>query len=317
MIDNDLDDEIIIGINRPEKNSKNKVSNKNAGKKTNKNSSKNSNNNKKVVKKATSKNVKKEDKNKKSKNKKKNDKPKSKKGLVVFLIILVIAGIISFLLTSSLFKINEVEIVNNSKVTLESIKEIVNFDNYRNIFWVNTFAVEKEIEANNAYIESVKVSRKLPNTVVIDVKERTPKYMLQIADSFVYINNQGYMLEVSTENIGLPIILGFKTDLSNIEVGKRLDVEDLKKMQNIIKIVQTANVNEVGEYITKIDISDERNYCLVLEGLQKNVYLGDCSDLNTKMLYLNGILELYKDTPGDIFLNMDLNSEKAYFRERT
>lgn len=88
-------------------------------------------------------------------------------------------------------------------------------------------------------------------------------------------------------------------------------------METIIKIVETANINEVGEYITKIDISDERNYTLVLEGEQKTVYLGDCSDLNTRMLYLNGILKLTKDTPGEIFINMDLNTEDAFFREKT
>ena len=88
-------------------------------------------------------------------------------------------------------------------------------------------------------------------------------------------------------------------------------------MEFIIKIVETANINEVGEYITKIDISDEKNYTLILEGEQKTVYLGDCSNLNTRMLYLNGILKATKNTAGEIFINMDLNTEDAYFREKT
>lgn len=88
-------------------------------------------------------------------------------------------------------------------------------------------------------------------------------------------------------------------------------------MQTIIKIIETANINEVGEYITKVDISDEKNYTLVLESEQKTVYLGDGSDLNTRMLYLNGILKSTKNTAGEIFLNMDLNTEDAYFREKT
>lgn len=88
-------------------------------------------------------------------------------------------------------------------------------------------------------------------------------------------------------------------------------------METIIKIVETANLNEIGQYITKIDISDEKNYTLILETIQKTVYLGDCSDLNTRMLYLNGIIEYYKDVPGEIFIDMDLNTENAYFREKT
>ena len=304
MIDNDLDDEIVIGIDRPKTEKKTKK--------------------KKVAKKATSQNIKKADKSKKnvknsksSKNNKNNKPKKSKKKLLKMLLFLCLIGLVVFLLNSSFFNITKVEVVNNSKVTKEELKEIANFESYKNIFWINTRKIESEIKKNNAYVEEVQVSRKLPNTAIITLTERVPKYMLQFADSYVYINNQGYMLEVSTENIGLPIILGFKTDLSNIEVGKRFDVEDLKQMETIIKIVETANVNEVGQYITKIDISDEKNYTLFLESEQKTVYLGDCSDLNTRMLYLNGLLKLTKDVAGELFINMDLNTERAYFREKT
>ena len=142
--------------------------------------------------------------------------------------------------------------------------------------------------------------------------------MLQVADSYVYINNQGYMLEVSVNKIDdIPIILGFKTDLSNAKAGDRLDLEDLKQMDQIIKIVETAKINEIGDYITKIDVSNDRNYILTLEEERKTVYLGDCSNLNTRMLYLSGILTQTKGLAGEIFLDMDLNTEDAYFREQT
>ena len=157
------------------------------------------------------------DKNKNiAKNKKK--KKKNIKRIIILLIFCILLGIVIFLLNSSLFRISVIEINNNVKVTKEELEEIANFNSYKNIFWINSKKIENEIKSNNAYIENVNISRKLPNTAVITVKERVPKYMLQFADSYVYINNQGYMLEVSTENINLPIILGFKTDLSNIEV---------------------------------------------------------------------------------------------------
>jgi len=193
LLDNDLDDEIIIGINRP-KEEINKPKKK------------------KVAKKATSKKAKKVDKKKSMK----------KKKILKFFVFIIILGIIIFLLNSSFFKITNVEINDNLKVTKEELEEVTNFGSYKNIFWINTRKIENEIKHNFAYIEDVEISRKLPNTVVITIEERVPKYMLQFADSYVYINNQGYMLEVSTENINLPIILGFKTDLSNIEVRKQI-----------------------------------------------------------------------------------------------
>jgi cell division protein FtsQ len=212
--------------------------------------------------------------------------------------------------------IKNIELVDNNLVTKEQIEELANFDQYTNLFSLNITKVKEDIK-KNAYIEDVKVSKKFPNTVKITLEERVPKYMLQVADSYIYINNQGYMLDISVEKLDLPIILGFKTDLSNVSAGSRLDVDDLKQMQTIIKIVETANINDIGSYITKIDVSNTKNYTLILEGEQKTVYLGDCSDLNTRMLYLSGILNQTKNLAGEIFLNMDLNTEDAYFREQT
>lgn len=300
---NDLDDEIIIGINRP-KSPKN-----NPKKKYKKNGSKlagsKKGSNKKVAKKATS--------NKKNKI----DKPKkSRKGLIFFLIFVAIIAIIVVLMNLNICKISNIELIDNERVTKEQIEELANFNQYNNLFSINTIKVQDDIK-KNAYIEDVKVSRKFPNTAKITVKERVPKYMLQVADSYVYINNQGYMLEVSVEKLDIPIIVGFKTDLSNAKAGNRLEVEDLKKMETIIKIVETARANDIVDSITKIDVSNDKNYTLILESEQKTVYLGDCSDLNTRMLYLSGILSQTKNIAGEIFLNMDLNTDDAYFREQT
>lgn len=288
-----MDDEIIIGVNHPEnempKNKKKKATKKVASKKT-------------------------KEKDKKNKPKKKQEN-KSKKPLLIIIILLFFVCGLVFLLFSSLFKIQKIEIRNNSRVSKEEIEALCDFDSYRNIFWVNSISIENDLK-QNAYIEDFKVKKRLPGTLIIEIKERVPKYMLQIGDSYVYINNQGYLLEVSTENIGLPIILGLKTDLTNVEAGKRLDVEDLKKMETIIRIMDSAKANEIDSLITKIDISDERNYTLILEGEGKTVYLGEATDLNTKMIYLSGILDIEKGVSGEIFLNMNLNTEDSFFREK-
>lgn len=294
---NNLDDEIVIGINRP------KTPNKNSKKKTKKEVHKKTENNKKVAKNATSKNN-------------KDKQSKSKKGLKIFIIILIFIIIMFIIMNINICQIRNVELIGNESITKEQIEEIVNFEQYNNLFALNTLKVKDDLE-ENAYIEDVKVSRIFPNTVKLTIKERTPRFMLQVADSYVYINSQGYMLEVSVEKLNVPIILGFKTDLSNVEAGNRLEVDDLKELQTIIKIFQTAKSNEIADMITKIDVSNNRNYTLILENEQKTVYLGDCSDLNTKMLYLNGILNQTKNLAGEIFLNMDLNTDDAYFREKT
>jgi hypothetical protein len=54
-----------------------------------------------------------------------------------------------------------------------------------------------------------------------------------------------------------------------------------------------------------------------LESENKTVYLGDCKDINTRILYLKAILEKEKGNSGEIFINADLDSgsEYVYFKE--
>ena len=49
---------------------------------------------------------------------------------------------------------------------------------------------------------------------------------------------------------------------------------------------------------------------------KKKVYLGDCSNLSNKMLYVQAIIEQEKGKAGEIFVNGDLNNKfNPYFRE--
>ena len=282
-----MDDEIIIGVNK-------------------KISSNNKKNNKGNKKKKQNKNL---HKNKKINKKKKVVSPKLK----IMLPIIAIIFLVMLLLSSRLFNIKTIEVEGNSKISDEKIISLSSIELYTNIFRINKRNIREKIK-ENAYIENISISTHLPSTLILTVEEREPKYMLQFADSYVYINNQGYMLEISNEKIDIPILIGFTTDLSNIKAGNRINIEDLKKMDMVIKIYEAAKSNDLGNLITKIDISNDKNYTIMLETEGKRVYLGDCSDLNTRILYLKSILEKSAGQNGEIFLNIDLNLQNAYFR---
>lgn len=247
-------------------------------------------------------------------NKKKNGNTKKlrKQAKVLFGFIILLVAII-LVLCSPLFNIKNIEVEGNSKLSNEKIISISTLQTHTNIFKFNTKLISEKIK-ENAYVNEAKITRKLPSTVKITIDERQPKYMLQFADSYVYINNQGYMLEISNEKLELPILIGFTTDLSNIKAGNRINVTDLKKMDMVIKIYEAIKSNGLGELVNKIDISNDKNYAIILENEGKTVYLGDCTELNTRILYLKSILETVQGKSGEIFLNVDLNSQEPYFR---
>lgn len=254
--------------------------------------------------------------NKTKKNNKKNDAKKEKdlNVLKVLALICIFSVLLIVLLSSNLFNVNTILVEGNSKLSDEKVISLSSIELYTNIFNINKSKIKSKLK-ENSYIEAVKISRRLPSTIVIDIDERIPTYMLQFADSYVYINNQGYMLEISNEKIEVPILTGFTTDLSNIKPGNRINSDDLKKMGMVIRIYQTLNNNDIAEMLSKIDMSNEKNYTLFFESEQKKAYLGNASDLSTRIVCLKGILEATTGKAGEVFLNVDLNTERPYFRE--
>ena len=77
----------------------------------------------------------------------------------------------------------------------------------------------------------------------------------------------------------------------------------------------TVKGNSIDNVITSVDMSDSRNYILHLDSENKTVYLGDCKDLNTRILYLKAILEKESGHNGEIYINADLDSGYVYFKE--
>ena len=281
------DDEIIINVNKKEKSKNKKINSK-----KNKIASNSSQNNK-------------------TKGKKNKNKIRKPKFIIIFILIIFF---IILVCSSNLFNITTINVSGNEKLSDNKIISVSGLEMHTNIFKFNKSKILNNIK-QNSYIESVTVKRKFPNKIDINVKERVVTYMLQFADSYVYINNQGYMLEISNEKLEVPILVGFITDLSNIKAGNRLDIEDLEKMNMVIKIYEISKTNDLAHLITKIDISNDKNYTIELASEGKKVYLGNGSDLNARMIHLVAILKDSKGKSGEIFLNVDLNSQKTYFRE--
>lgn len=276
-----MDDEIIVKINK-----KNQTT-----KKTNSSNKKNLNN---------------------SKNKTREKNKANKKRLRIVVSFLGIILII-LILNSGLFNIKNIEVEGNNIISDDTIISLSSLELNTNIFKFNKLIVTDNIR-QNAYILDDKITRKLPSTIKIEVEERTPNYIIKLGEGYAYVNNQGYILEISNEKLDLPILIGFSTELNQIKAGNRLCYEDLEKMNTVLKIYEAAKSNDLGNVITHIDISNEKDFLVVADDQGKKIHLGDCAGLNTKILYLKSLLEATEGKKGDIFLNMDLNSQNAYFR---
>lgn len=241
---------------------------------------------------------------------------KVKKALInVSLIILIITAITLFLL-SPIFSIENISIKNNEKLSQEEIISLSQIEKGTNLFKIRNAEIKNNIK-ENAYVDEVKVNRILPNTIEITVTERQVAYLLEYGSSYAYIDEQGYILEISSTNITDKIkIRGYKTTEDNIKPGNRLIKEDLNKLNDVAIITDTAKNSGINAQITSINIENQNEYSLYMESEKKTVHIGSISNLDTKMLYLQVMLEKEKDNEGEIFLNIDFKTKNPYFKEK-
>jgi cell division protein ftsQ len=273
-----------------------------------------------VIKMTNKNNQKQEEKTKQKMSKKQRQILKKKKRIKLMLkftalLIIIIAGII-FALVSPIFNIKEIDVSNNEQIKTETIVSLSQLNLGQNIFKFNKNKVNKNIKTN-AYIESVEIKRKLPNKVQIQIEERKQEYNVEFLNGYAYINNQGYILQISEEKQALPTIQGISTPDEQIVEGNRLNSEDLEKLEVIIQIMNICKNYELDSKITNIDISTKDEYTLYLEEEKKTIYLGDKSNLSNKMLYVQVIIEENRGKEGAIFVNGDLNNNfKPRFKEK-
>ena len=238
-----------------------------------------------------------------------------KMGALLLLAVLIIGALVYFFL-SPVFNVRTIIVMNNNHISKEQIISLSEIGVNENIFKFSK-KVSKNAITSNPYIEDVKISRNIfTKTVEIDVKERAATLMLEYGNSYVYINNQGYILEISSIKLDSPIIKGYTTQLSDVKPGNRLCMEDLEKLETVLKIMETASSNGLEQLITHIDMSDRKNYVITLESEDKTVYLGDCLYLSTQMLYVKEMVQREKGIEGEFFVNMDLNTSNPVFREK-
>ena len=270
-----FDNEIVIGVTKLPKNkdSKKAKTTKTAKQEKNKIEQKHA----KEIKKQQKSNIKptKVQQNKKIDLKKEKRKRRIKSFLKGVLIVTIIVGSLLALMLSPLFNLEEIEVQGNSKTTENEIKILSELNLGENLFTINNNTIKSKIKSN-PYIEEVKITKLLPDKILIEVEERKATYVLKNNGKYIYINNQGYFLEEAENTNNLTEIISYKTPSEDIKLGGRLLAEDLEMLGTILKITEAANNNELSNLITSIDIANKNDIILKIESERENSILRKC-----------------------------------------
>ena len=233
--------------------------------------------------------------------------------LIMIALLLIILGC-AYLFTSDQFNIKNIVINGNNQLTQEEIYNLSNIKLNDNIFLTFNLVAKVRIK-QNPYIEDVKITKIYPNQIKIEITERTKEFqILTDLGTYIYIDQQGNILDSSTEKLNYITITGFEITEERAKEITRLEENDLEKMENILHILDEAQKIEIKDKITQISTKEE--YILYLEEQNIIINLGNVTSttIHEKMLYVQAILEKEEGKKGTIFVNGNLNEGfKPYF----
>ena len=222
--------------------------------------------------------------------------------------IALLIFIVMLLMLSPWFNIKNIEINGLETLDKADIIRQVKLDKTTNILSFNNFIVKRRLK-NNYYIESVKITKKLPNTIIIDISERQIVGYVPYINDYMYIDESGMVVDIkSSYTEQLPIIYGLSFE--SFTIGKRLKTDNDEAFSVVMDITNAIKDKENLKQILKIDISNLEDVHLYTENL--DIILGNREALNIKINTLNEIVKNFKpEEKGFLYID-DINKPPIF-----
>lgn len=221
---------------------------------------------------------------------------------VLFLLIAIIIYGMYYLFTSTKFQIKNINVNGNKKYSVEQVIDSSYIKLNKNIFLMRTSKKEAEIKAL-PFVKEAKVSRRLPDTINIDVTERKSEYLAYDKDSNKYyrLDSDGVILE--TANLDQKkdnelLTYGIMFD-DNVVFGSRINDADVSKLAIYQKIYEQIKKTDINLPITKLNFENSLTTILLNDKL--SVIFPNDTDLEYNVNFLSNIIKnIGADTTGVI-----------------
>src|SRR5712692_10414179 len=189
-------------------------------------------------------------------------------------VVALIAG--TFVLyRSPLLRVQNVEVVGVTTVNAEEVVSLAALDG-DSMFWLQAAPAEERIRYL-PMVESVKLTRRWPQTIRIEVTERVAWGYWQVGADRYVIDSQGIVLPNVLPAEGAPTI----NDITNpvrLVPGDHVDIDAVRLTQSLIQRVPQA----LSHNVTSLEYSPDKGLALTTDAGYR-VVVGDSQNVDYKL----------------------------------
>ena len=235
-----------------------------------------------------------------------------KGGISVFFII--IALMVVFLL---LFRVRNITVKGTTSYTNAEIIEKSGIETGENLFFIDYEEAEERIEQLLPYCDNVKIKKKLPSTIVINVEQAKETYSVMIGTGIFAITNEDMkVLEVTGEYRSDIITVEGHSDVIAYEVGKELpftnEVGDDPVKEALTEVSQAITDSEF-EGVEYINIEDDSKIYLIYDD-RIIIRVGDTNNILQKLALAKKALDEENQLSTSQYGELDISEiKKAVF----
>lgn len=165
----------------------------------------------------------------------KKKKRKKKRYFLKLLILIALLAALYLFLHSDVFNTKTVKVSGSTHFTAGQIQKTAGLKTGTNLFEFSAGDCEKRLE-ENPYIKEAKVSRKLPSTVEIHVKERQEAAVLAMNQQYVVIDDSGFVLQIAAKAPQLTLLSGIT--VTEAKEDKAVKVKELTTFRQMLRLLR-------------------------------------------------------------------------------
>ncbi|AFS78314.1 putative division protein, FtsQ-type [Gottschalkia acidurici 9a] len=214
---------------------------------------------------------------------------RKKKKLTVIVLIFITAIFFIGATKTSIFNLKTIVVKGNKEITKDKIIMSSGIIVGENIFKID-LKNSKENLLLHPYIKDISIKRKLPNKIIIDIKEKEEIVAIKHMNFYTYLSHDGLILDIVPEkkDNNTPVVT--ELEIKDPSIGNKVEYKTSKQGDNITSFFEECISSGLKQQIAFIKFDKGENITITLKsGVE--VAFGTLNKVKYKLNFLSNTLE--------------------------
>ena len=177
-------------------------------------------------------------------------------GVLYKLLTLVVVCAAAVLALTLFFKVESVEVTGNSRYSAQEIQDACGVQLGDNLYLLSKPDMVQRLHQQLPYIDEVRITRRLPNTLCVQVTEFSTVYAVEQEGTAWLLTSGGKIVETAAERGDVPLIDGCELLAPSLSGDVSFALELQNRQESLFALLTALESAELTEGVRAIHLGD-------------------------------------------------------------